>query len=110
VPTSVSPLAKAVATVTCTANEAPANTTSCSFTVTIRDLQAPAVTCSTNITANTDAGQCSKSNVTYTATASDNCPGVTVACVPASGSTFAKGVTAVNCTDTDTCGNTDSCS
>ena len=33
--------------------------------------------------------------------ATDNCPGVTLACQPPSGSTFEKGVTTVNCTATD---------
>src|SRR4029079_13766420 len=45
-----------------------------------------------------------------TPTASDNCPGATVACVPSSGSTFAPGTTTVPCTATDASTNTGTCS
>jgi hypothetical protein len=77
--------------------------------VTIRDLEPPRITCPPEIVAETDPGQCSKSNVTYQATATDNCPGVTVACVPPSGSTFPLGATVVICTATDGSGNTARC-
>ncbi|MBS1790356.1 MAG: S8 family serine peptidase [Acidobacteria bacterium] len=40
----------------------------------------------------------------------DNCPGVTVVCVPASGSAFPLGLTTVTCTATDSGGATASCS
>jgi HYR domain len=109
-PPSGSTFTKGLTTVNCTVRDATGNSNGCSFTVTILDKELPSVTCSSNIVANTDPGQCSKSNVTFTATASDNCPGVTVACVPPSGSTFAKGVTTVRCTATDASGNTNSCS
>ena len=52
----------------------------------------------------TDTGLCTRSNVTFAATANDNCPGVSYVCVPASGSTFAIGPTTVSCTATDTHG------
>ena len=39
----------------------------------------------------------------------DNCPGVTVVCVPASGSAFPLGLTTVTCTATDSGGATASC-
>jgi hypothetical protein len=49
--------------------------------------------------------------VTYaTPPASDNCPGVIVACNPPSGSCFPIGVATVTCTATDTSGNTATCS
>src|SRR5262249_41521938 len=48
--------------------------------------------------------------VTFTASATDNCPGVTSACTPASGFTFPKGTTTVTCTATDTSSNMTSCS
>src|SRR4030095_936343 len=49
--------------------------------------------------------------VTYaTPTANDNWRGVTVACVPPSGSMFPTGTTSVTCTATDTAGNTATCS
>ncbi len=97
-------------TVACVTVDARGLSNSCSFTVTVGDTQAPAIICPDNITADTDAFQCGKSNVTYTATATDNCPGVGVACAPVSGSTFAKGVTTVTCTAADVSGNTNSCS
>ncbi|MEK6322056.1 MAG: HYR domain-containing protein [Acidobacteriota bacterium] len=44
-----------------------------------------------------------------TPAASDNCPGVTVACVPPSGSMFPVGSTTVTCTATDAAGNIATC-
>jgi HYR domain len=96
-------------TVTCTSTAGP----SCSFTVTVNDVQPPTITCPANVTA-VAAQTCPLSTttaVTFPApTASDNCPGVTVACVPPSGSIFPAGTTTVTCTATDTSGNTASCS
>ncbi|MBI3854029.1 MAG: HYR domain-containing protein [Verrucomicrobia bacterium] len=80
------------------------------ISVTAYDTMPPSVTCPANIVVDTDPGQCSKSNVTFLATVTDNCPGVTVACIPPSGSTFPAGLTAVTCTATDAAGNTDQCS
>ncbi|MCC6742758.1 MAG: HYR domain-containing protein, partial [Acidobacteria bacterium] len=97
-------------TVTCTATDASSNTGSCSFTVTVTDTQAPALTCPANVSAPATSGQCSAS-VSYTVpVASDNCPGATVTCVPASGSTFPVGTTTVTCTATDASSNSNSCS
>ena len=56
----------------------------------------------------TDPNVCS-AVVTFSPTASDNCPGVTSSCNPPSGSTFPKGTTTVTCTATDTSGNTAGC-
>ncbi|MCB9234635.1 MAG: HYR domain-containing protein [Bacteroidia bacterium] len=57
------------------ATDAVGNTSTCSFNVTVVDVQAPVVTCPANITVNNDAGQCG-ANVTYTApTVTDNCSG-----------------------------------
>jgi len=69
----------------------------------------PSVTCPPSLVLNTDPGQCSRSNVTFTATPSDDCPGATVSCVPPSGSTFPAGVTTVTCKATDAAGNTNQC-
>src|SRR5262249_21809729 len=87
----------------------PPNTTTCSFTVTVNDTQAPTITCPANITKNTDPNLCS-AVTTFTVTASDNCPGVTVVSNPPSGTAFPKGVTTVTSGATDTSGNTASCS
>jgi hypothetical protein len=76
----------------------------CGFTVTVNDTQPPALTCPANIIV---VGTVA----TYPPpTASDNCPGVTATCTPASGSTFPAGTTTVTCTATDASGNTAACS
>ncbi len=84
------------------------NTASCSFTVTVLDLAGPQISCPGNISLTTDAGQCTASNVTYTATVS--CSNVTTVCVPPSGSAFSIGVSNVTCTATDAGGASNSCS
>src|SRR5437870_1939374 len=76
----------------------------------VADLTKPEITCPANITASADLHQCSKANVTFSPSATDNCPGVTTNCTPASGSTFNVGTTPVNCTATDASGNTANCS
>ena len=100
-------------TVTCTASAGP----TCSFTITVNDTQPPAITCPADITAVTDQSICTQPGspvcqvVTFAApVATDNCPGVTVVCVPPSGTCFTVGVTTVTCTATDASGNTATCS
>src|SRR5205085_2079336 len=82
-------------TVTCTATDASNNTAQCSFTVTVLDRQAPAITCPAPITVQTSSN--SGTAVTYpTPAAADNCGGtVTVSCTPASGTVFPLGTTTV---------------
>jgi uncharacterized repeat protein (TIGR01451 family) len=99
-PASGSTFAKGVTTVTCTASNGNPPDATCSFTVTVKDMEAPVCHLPANITQNNDAGQCS-AVVNYTATATDNCGSATISCNPASGSTFAKGTTTVNCTASD---------
>jgi len=83
---------------------------SCSFKVTVRDVQPPTITCPANITRPNDPGQCG-AVVNYTATATDNCTAsVTVTIQPASGSFFAVGTTTVTARATDGAGNTATCS
>ncbi|MEW6127478.1 MAG: HYR domain-containing protein [Acidobacteriota bacterium] len=110
-PASGSSFAQGTTTVTCNVTDASGNPASCSFTVTVTDTQAPTIACPANLTVPTTAGQCS-AVVTYTTPqATDNCSGVgAVSCVPASGSTFAKGVTTVTCSVADAAGNPASCS
>src|SRR5260221_3912054 len=108
VPASGSSFGTGTNTVTCTATDAAGNTASCNFKVTVNDIEVPVITCPVGIVTNTAHGQCS-AVVNFTATATDNCPGVTVVCVPASGSSFAKGTNGVTCTATDAAGNTASC-
>ncbi|MCZ7558339.1 MAG: HYR domain-containing protein [Bacteroidia bacterium] len=81
----------------------------CSFTITVNDTQPPSVTCPENITVNNDPGMCS-AVVTYAASASDNCPGVTIDYDIPSGTAFPVGVTTVTVTATDAHNNSTQCS
>jgi PKD repeat protein len=108
-PTNGSFFAVGVTTVNCVATDAAGNTNKCSFTVTVKDTQPPSITCPANIVSATDPDRCT-AKVPFAPTATDNCPGVTSACVPPSGSTFAVGMTIVNCVATDAAGNTNKCS
>src|SRR5438034_8706351 len=88
-------------TVSCTATDPSGMTVaSCTFTVTVNDCEAPKINCPGNITRPTDPGQCT-AGVNYVATATENCPGVTVVCLPPSGTQFPIGSTTVTCTATD---------
>lgn len=101
-----------VTTVTMTVTDAASNTNTCTFTVTNDDQTAPAITCPSNMTANTDAGQCT-AVVTYTAPiGTDNCTGQSTALTSGQGSggTFALGVNTETYTVTDGAGNTATCS
>jgi hypothetical protein len=73
------------------------------------DITPPVITCPTAITVDNDPGQCD-AVVNFTVTATDNCPGVSIVCLPPSGSTFPVGTTQVNCTATDLAGNQANCS
>jgi len=76
--------------------------------VTVNDTEPPTISCAGDITQPTDTDTCT-AVVTFEPTAIDNCPGVTVTSVPASGSEFPKGVTAVHVVATDAAGNTSEC-
>ncbi len=81
---------------------------SCAFTVTVNDTQPPTITCPANILA--AATSSAGSVVTFAApVATDNCPGSTVACNPASGATFPIATTSDSCTNTDGASNTATC-
>jgi hypothetical protein len=75
----------------------------------INDMIPPSITCPPDVTAMPGpGGTCA--TVTYvTPTATDNCPGVTVSCSPASGFCFPFGTTTVVCTATDASNNTATC-
>ena len=81
--------------------------TNCQITVTVLDTNAPSVTCPANIIA--EATGPSGRVVTFTPSGSDNCTLASLIAVPASGSTFALGVTTVTVTATDGSGNTNAC-
>lgn len=110
-PASGSSFALGVTTVTCTARDAANNTASCSFTVTVNDTTAPTIgACPTNQTVSAGAN-CTATVTFSTPTANDNCTAnPTVTCSPASGSSFALGVTTVTCTARDAASNSSSCS
>lgn len=92
-------------TVNCTATDAAGNEATGSFTVIVEDNEPPVITVPEDITAYTGAENCS-AHVEFTVTATDNSEtDVTIECVPASGSTFEKGLTTVTCTATDESGN-----
>lgn len=94
---------------TCTATDAAKNSSQCAFTVTVTDNQNPTISCPANQSALSMTGN--PIAVTYPApTAGDNCAGVTAACAPASGSSFAVGVTTVTCMATDAANRTATCS
>lgn len=83
---------------------------SCTFKVTVEDVEPPVVTCPANITKPNDPGKCG-AVVTYPdATASDNCSTVTITYSKASGSFFDVGTTTVTVTATDGSNNTATCS
>ena len=101
-----------ITTVTNIAVDASGNTNTCTFTVTVLDNQPPVITCPTNLVLSTDPGRCSRSNVTYSVTFSDNCTGVVLAQTAGlpGGATFPKGVTTNRFVATDGSGNTNTCS
>jgi hypothetical protein len=92
-----------VTSVSCTATDAAGNTATGSFTITVRDTQAPilALPASMLVDATTPAG----ATVAYAVSAMDLVSGsVAVTCSP-SGSSFPIGVTMVACTASDAFGN-----
>jgi len=98
-PSSGSTFPIGTTTVTCSANDAAGLTSTDTFSVTVLD-NPPTFTAPSDITVNatTNAGAA----VGFTVTGTDLEDGtLTAVCVPASGSTFPIGTTAVNCSLTD---------
>jgi HYR domain len=96
-------------TVNCTATDSHGNSTSGSFTVTVAFVDHVAPTFSgVPATIQREANGPLGSTVTYAPpTAADDVDGLLlVTCLPASGATFALGVTSVNCSATDSHSNT----
>jgi len=95
-------------TVTATATNS-CGSGSATFTVTVVDTEKPAITVA-DLTRSTDPGACAATIATLEASASDNCPGVTLAgtrsdAAPLSAA-FPKGVTTITWVATDAHGNT----
>jgi len=95
--------------VTLTVTDTQGASSSCTATVTVIDNQPPVITCPANIVLGNDPGTCVRNHVTFTATAADNCPGVTIAYSIVPGSTFPTGTTPVTATATDAAGNQTTC-
>ena len=94
--------------VTCTATDGSGNTTVRTFLVTVKDTQAPSVTCPASVTAVQDLS--GGAVVNYNMSASDNAGSVNLTCTPPSGSFFPVGTTTVSCVAVDTSGNVSTCS
>ncbi|MFN8393518.1 MAG: HYR domain-containing protein, partial [Bacteroidia bacterium] len=98
--------------VTATATDVCGNSSTCAFSVTVVDNQAPTITCPSNISVNTTSTTCD-APVSYNApVGTDNCAGATTAQLGglASGSSFPLGVTTNSFQVTDAAGATASCS
>jgi hypothetical protein len=91
-----------------TAQDASGNQSAAIQHVTVQDNTAPVLTCAGSITVSNTAGQCG-ANVSYAATATDNCSVATVTYSIAPGSYFAVGTTTVTATATDECGKVSTC-
>ena len=94
-PPSGSTFPVGVTTVINTATDASGNQSTCSFTVRVTDTQNPVITCPGNLVLSADAGRCSRSNVTFTVSATDNCNVTNLVSTPASGSAFPVGDTPI---------------
>jgi uncharacterized lipoprotein YddW (UPF0748 family) len=93
--------------VTWTTTDVHGHTATAVQNVTVEDHEAPVINCLADI--NVPASLNLTVPVTYNPTATDNAPGVSVSCSPASGSGFAVGTTEVTVTATDAAGNTSTC-
>ncbi|MFN0034245.1 MAG: HYR domain-containing protein [Saprospiraceae bacterium] len=112
-PNSSATFQKGATIVTWKATDASGNTKTCTFKITVNDLEKPMMNCLSDINANNDAGLCS-AVVSYTLpTFTDNCPPTSGQSVkisgPASGSAFSVGTTNVVYRATDASGNTKQC-
>jgi VCBS repeat-containing protein len=92
--------------------DAAGNSSTCSFTITVNDAEAPVITCPDDITVDNDEGICG-AVVTYTPpTGTDNCPGAITTQIAGlgSGATFPVGSTTETYQVTDAAGNSSTCS
>jgi len=96
---------------TYTVTDLSGNTASCSFNVIVEDAELPVISCPADITVPADPGACEAVVNFPDATATDNCPGVTVSQTAggSSGSNFPVGTTSIEFTAEDAAGNTQSC-
>lgn len=103
-PVPGSQFAIGITVVTCTASDAVGNSATSTFTVAVRDTTAPTLSTPGDLVI--EATATNGAIVTFSASATDIVDGVTpVTCVPASGSVFQFGRTAVACASVDAHGN-----
>jgi VCBS repeat-containing protein len=112
--TTASPLvynAQGTYTITWTYTDGNGNTSTQTQTVIVKDVTPPAIACPSDITvtANTTVSSQAGANVTFAATATDNCTTPTITYSKAPGSFFAVGTTTVTATANDGNGNTSTC-
>ncbi|MEP6645568.1 MAG: HYR domain-containing protein [Saprospiraceae bacterium] len=93
------------------ATDSAGNSSTCSFTVTVIDNIAPAITCPANVTVNTAPGVCNAVATYGAIIATDNCtaPTITLVSGGTSGSTFQLGVNTIIYRATDLAGNSATC-
>jgi hypothetical protein len=102
-----------VQTVSLTVNDGNGNTNSCTFTVTLRDVTAPLITCPANQTVSANASCAGTVGAWSPASLSDNCnpsPAVTQSPTAATALNGHNDAETVTLTATDGNGNTNSCS
>src|SRR5204863_7719695 len=109
VPASGSSFAKGTNAVTCMAIHAALPISNCTFTVTVTDTQRPVPSCPGNLTVSTAPGQCA-TNASFAFSFTDNCPGGSILCVPASRSEERRVGNAGTCTATEASANRSNCS
>jgi len=103
-PSSGSTFPVGTTAVSCSVVDGLGGTLACNFNVTITDNEPPVAQCPANIMVVGNPGVCG-TNVSFTATATDNCAGATISCLPPSGSVFPVGQATVTCTAVDAAGN-----
>lgn len=108
-PASGSSFAVGTNTVECVASDACGNTTTNTFTVTVDDVEIPAITCPTDIVQNADAGVCLATVVLGSPITSDNCTVGSVTNNAVSQTQFPVGTNIVVWTVTDIHGNSNTC-
>jgi hypothetical protein len=108
VQTPLGPYPLGITPVTIVVTDAFLAADTCEATVTVIDDTPPVITCPDSLFVGIGPEE-SGAVVNYTCTAADNCPGVTVACTPPSGSFFPRGFATVTCIATDAANLADTC-
>jgi hypothetical protein len=100
--------------ITWTASDLSGNSATSTQRVVVKDMERPDITCTGDLSVPQDTAKGSVVNYDFPpfiagAVATDNCPGIALNCIPASGSLFPVGRTTVTCTATDAAGNSSVC-